>query len=170
MLGVSPFSAVACAADATPLQPRTHAVLVLAGSAPGWPAGSAHLVRLVVQLAQVRVSKRFRGGDAPALVDHQQAREQVNVVEDWVAARVAALRLHGSEFHAALRRGWRVLQSVLSNPELAPLERRRIKQAFDERLGAAMLQGPLRDAALPKAPSRAVGGSSNAAAGDRAGR
>ena len=42
----------------------------------------------------------------------QQAREQVNVVEDWVAARVAALRLHGSEFHAALRRGWRVLQSA----------------------------------------------------------
>lgn len=71
-------------------------------------------------------------------------------------------------FEAYVR--WRVLQSVLSNPELAPLERRRIKQAFDERLGAAMLQGPLRDAALPKAPSRAVGGSSNAASGDRAGR
>lgn len=42
----------------------------------------------------------------------QQAREQVDVVEDWVAARVAVLRLHGSEFHAALCRGWSVLRSA----------------------------------------------------------
>ena len=44
--------------------------------------------------------------------DLQQAREQVEAVEDWVRRRVEVLRLHGSEFHAALRRGWRVLHSA----------------------------------------------------------
>jgi hypothetical protein len=40
----------------------------------------------------------------------QRAREQVEAVEEWVRERVDVLRLHGRQFHAALRRGWRVLQ------------------------------------------------------------
>ena len=68
-------------------------------------------------------------------------------------------------FEAYVR--WRVLQSVLSNPERPPLERKRMQQAFDDKLGSALLQGPLRDAALPTVPGGGGGGGGN---GDRATR
>jgi len=63
---------------------------------------------------------------------------------------------------------WRVLQSVLSDPQRSPLERKRLQRAFDEKLGCALLEGPLRDAALPTAADGVGGGGGGG--GDRATR
>ena len=49
---------------------------------------------------------------------------------------------------------WRVLQAALSDG-LPPEERRQLQRCFSERLGEAMLQGPLQSARLPPPPARA---------------
>lgn len=60
---------------------------------------------------------------------------------------------------------WRLLQDLLGGRELLPAERRRLQRRFSERLGDALLGGPLRDAALPAAPP--AGGSAGSSAGGR---
>jgi hypothetical protein len=52
-------------------------------------------------------------------------------------------------FEAYVR--WRVLQAVLSD-ERSPAERARLQRCFSERLGRALLRGPLSDASLPPMP------------------
>lgn len=47
---------------------------------------------------------------------------------------------------------WRVLQRALSD-DRAPDERRRLQRCFTERLGDALLSGPLRGAPLPEQPA-----------------
>lgn len=69
------------------------------------------------------------------------------------AAERASLDLANStifNYEAYVR--WRLLQTALSGPERAPDQRRVLQRAFSERLGAAMLTGPLRSVALPPAP------------------
>jgi hypothetical protein len=44
---------------------------------------------------------------------------------------------------------WRVLQAALSDSR-SPAERKQLQRCFDERLGAALLHGPLAPAALPQ--------------------
>ena len=53
---------------------------------------------------------------------------------------------------------WRVLQDLLADPKQAPAERRRLQRQFNEQLGAALLSGPLRRAALPPKASLPVSG------------
>ena len=46
---------------------------------------------------------------------------------------------------------WRVVQATLSDERLPPVDRKRLQQCFSEKLGDAMLQGPLKSAQLPAA-------------------
>jgi hypothetical protein len=49
------------------------------------------------------------GGSGEAVA---RAATDVESVERWVGTRVAALREHGGVFHAALLRGWALLQAA----------------------------------------------------------
>ena len=44
--------------------------------------------------------------------DLARAAKDVEEVELWVSSRVAAIQTHGTEFHAALLKGWALLQSA----------------------------------------------------------
>lgn len=96
------------------------------------------------------------GAGSTSAVDPGTARrvfpnELATAVNDGGAASVANTTIFNFEVYVR----WRVVQSVLSDTR-EPAERRKLQACFIDRLGTAMLQGPLSSALAASGPASAA--------------